>query len=151
MIGTQPLSCLALSILKSGREELNSDCNWARTQNHLVLKRTLYHLAKLAKWSSCVLKRIRDMIKTYSQELYSVYVMYFVSYSQIILHTFPDIKQHWELLTNNNMLFSRVYTKQYWHFQRVPSKLDYSKKFCQSSFRILIAARYRKKKFVLTK
>ena len=32
-----------------------SDCNWTRTQNHLVLKRTLNHLAKLAKWSSCVL------------------------------------------------------------------------------------------------
>ena len=24
------------------------DCNWTRTQNHLVLKRTLNHLAKLA-------------------------------------------------------------------------------------------------------
>ena len=32
-----------------------SDCNWTRTQNHLVLKRTLNHLAKLAKWLSCVL------------------------------------------------------------------------------------------------
>ena len=29
--------------------------NWTRTHNHLVLKRTLNHLAKLAKWSSCVL------------------------------------------------------------------------------------------------
>ena len=25
-----------------------SDCNWTRTQNHLLLKRTLNHLAKLA-------------------------------------------------------------------------------------------------------
>ena len=32
-----------------------SDCNWTRTQNHLVLKWTLNHLAKLAKWLSCVL------------------------------------------------------------------------------------------------
>ena len=32
-----------------------SDCNWTRTQNHLVCKRTLNHLAKLAKWLSCVL------------------------------------------------------------------------------------------------
>ena len=32
-----------------------SDCNWTRTQNHLVLKRTLNHLAKLTKWLSCVL------------------------------------------------------------------------------------------------
>ena len=32
-----------------------SDWNWTRTQNHFVLKRTLNHLAKLAKWWSCVL------------------------------------------------------------------------------------------------
>ena len=30
-------------------------CNWTRTQNHLVLKRTFKHLVKLAKWFSCVL------------------------------------------------------------------------------------------------
>ena len=29
-----------------------SDCNWTRTHNHLVHKRTLNHLAKLAKWLS---------------------------------------------------------------------------------------------------
>ena len=35
-------------------ENLNEycDCNWTRTQNHLVLKRTLNHLTKLAKWSN---------------------------------------------------------------------------------------------------
>ena len=32
-----------------------SDCNWTRTLNHLVHKRTLNHLAELAKWSRCVL------------------------------------------------------------------------------------------------
>ena len=31
-----------------------SDCNWIRAHNHLVRKRTLKHLAKLAKWLSCV-------------------------------------------------------------------------------------------------
>ena len=31
-----------------------SDCNWTRTYNHLVRKRTLNHLTKLAKWLSCV-------------------------------------------------------------------------------------------------
>ena len=34
-----------------GRE---NDCNWIRTHNHLVHKRTLNHLAKLAKRLSCV-------------------------------------------------------------------------------------------------
>ena len=33
-----------------------SDCNWTRTQNHLVRKRTLNHLAKLAK---CLSVRLR--------------------------------------------------------------------------------------------
>ena len=32
-----------------------SNCNWTRTQNHLVRKWTLNHLAKLTKWLSCVL------------------------------------------------------------------------------------------------
>ena len=31
-----------------------SDCNWTWTHNHLVCKRILNHLAKLAKWLSCV-------------------------------------------------------------------------------------------------
>ena len=31
-----------------------SNCNWTRTHNHLVRKRTLNHLAELAKWLSCV-------------------------------------------------------------------------------------------------
>ena len=41
-------------------------CNWTRTQNHLVLKRTFNHLAKLTKWFSCVL----------STYLYGVRVQY---------------------------------------------------------------------------
>ena len=51
-------SCLNVKeLLARSRREIWrwSDCNWTRTQNHLVLKRTLNHLAKLAKWSSCVL------------------------------------------------------------------------------------------------
>ena len=31
-----------------------NDCNWTRTHNHIVGKRTLNHLTKLAKWLSCV-------------------------------------------------------------------------------------------------
>ena len=31
-----------------------SDCNRTRIHNHLVCKRTLKHLAKLAKWLTCV-------------------------------------------------------------------------------------------------
>ena len=32
------------------------DCNGTQTHNHLVHKRRLYHLAKLAKWLSCVMR-----------------------------------------------------------------------------------------------
>ena len=37
-----------LSFFISYSTILLNDCNWTRTQNHLVLKRTLNHLAKLA-------------------------------------------------------------------------------------------------------
>ena len=50
-------SCLNVKeLLARSRREIWrwSDCNWTRSQNHLVLKRTLNHLAELAKWSSCV-------------------------------------------------------------------------------------------------
>ena len=44
-------------LLAQSRREICrwSDCNWARTYNHLVLKETFNHLAKLAMWLSCVL------------------------------------------------------------------------------------------------
>ena len=43
-------------VARSRRETWRwSDCNCTRTQNHLVLQRTLNHLAKVAKWLSCVL------------------------------------------------------------------------------------------------
>ena len=33
----------------AGKKIIVCDCNWTRTHNHLVHKRTLNHLAKLAK------------------------------------------------------------------------------------------------------
>ena len=39
-----------------------SDCNGIRTHNHLVLKRTLNHLANLAKWLSCVVTNVTACI-----------------------------------------------------------------------------------------
>ena len=46
-----------------------SDCNGTRTHNHLVRKRTINHLAKLAKWLSCA-------VSTY---LYGVFACMFYS------------------------------------------------------------------------
>ena len=51
-------SCLNIKELlaRSRREVWSlSDCNWTRTENHLIRKRALNHLAKLAIWLSCVL------------------------------------------------------------------------------------------------
>ena len=42
------------SLLETGAKSV-SDCNWGWTQNHLVRNGTLNHLAKQAKWLSCVL------------------------------------------------------------------------------------------------
>ena len=53
-----PYSCLnERELLARSRIEIWrwSDCICTRTKNHLVLKRTVNHLTKLAKWSSCVL------------------------------------------------------------------------------------------------
>ena len=55
-------SCLNVKeLLARSRREIWSlrDCNCSRTQNHLVHKRTLNHLAKLAKWLSCALSTYR--------------------------------------------------------------------------------------------
>ena len=51
-----------------------NDCSWTQTHKYLVRKRTLNHLAKLVFFDiqaiiECgfTLKRVRDMIRTYSQ------------------------------------------------------------------------------------
>ena len=51
-------SCLNIKSFFSWSERVMwclSDCNWTWSQNQLVRKRTLNHLAELAKWLSCVL------------------------------------------------------------------------------------------------
>ena len=66
-------------------------------------------------------------------------VLTFSEYYWEVIQIFP----HFISLSNNTDIFrvtgkqcytSRVYIKQYWHFQRVPSKLNYSKNFFQSSY-----------------
>ena len=47
------LSWVIFNIVFSNKKNrVLSDCNWNRTCNHLVHKRTLNHLAKLLKWLS---------------------------------------------------------------------------------------------------
>ena len=52
LLAKSKLTSIEVLIFKALIDSNISDCNWARTQNHLVLKRTLNHLAKLAKWLS---------------------------------------------------------------------------------------------------
>ena len=42
------------------------------------------------------------------------------------------------LLENNITHLSRVYIKQYWHFQSVPSKLNFSETFFQRSYHTIL-------------
>ena len=80
---------------------------------------------------------------TLYQSLHQTILTFPESYWQTILHTFPELTSNHtdiskELLANNTTHFSRVYTKQYWHFQRVPSKLNYSKRFFQNSYHTIL-------------
>ena len=57
---------------------------------------------------------------------------------QISYHYQTNIDIFRELPANYTTHFSRVYIKQYWHFQSVPSKLNYSKNFFQSSYHTIL-------------
>ena len=50
---------------------LLTDCNWAQTHKHLVHKQTLNHLAKLAKWLSCVASTC--LCEAFDYKLFSCY------------------------------------------------------------------------------
>ena len=52
-----------------------SDCNGTRTYIHLIRKRTLNHLAKLAKWLYCI-------VSTY---LYGAYDCMYFNYNGVII------------------------------------------------------------------
>ena len=52
-----PYNCLNVKELLARNKRdiwILSDSNRIRTHNHLICKRTLNHLTKLAKWLSCV-------------------------------------------------------------------------------------------------
>ena len=69
-----------------------SDCNSDRTQNHLVLKRTLKHLAKLTKWLSCVL----------STYLYGAFDCMLLSYNVHVFRVNPHSIVAW--MSRNSLL-----------------------------------------------
>ena len=86
----------------------------------------------------------RQLLRTLFQGLYQTIMIFSESYWQTVLPTF-QIFYHYqttltfsELLANNTTHFPRVYINQYWHFERVPSKLTNSKNFSQSSYHTIL-------------
>ena len=81
--------CLnAKELLAQSRREIwsLSDCNWSRTQNHLVRKRPLNHLAtlaSLAKWLSVRLRTKWFWVRVQLQSL--EYQCFFVFFLQLAL------------------------------------------------------------------
>ena len=61
------INLLRYAIISKKRHK---SCNWTRTQNHLVLKRTLNHLAKLAKWLSVCLRTKWFWVRVQLQSLH---------------------------------------------------------------------------------
>ena len=75
-------------------------CNWTRTQNHLVLKRTLNHLVKLE-----TLKRVRDMTRTYSH-----------SHIYLQLRTWD----HYHVFLTAMLVFTRLLLDEIYHLIELP-------------------------------
>ena len=72
--------CMEINIkVFASRDYRFHDCNWTRTQNHLVRKRTtLNHLAKYG----FTRKRVRDMRRKYSQLSFLMEVARYVQNTQ---------------------------------------------------------------------
>ena len=81
---------------------------------HTVIKHTVIKIKRIHTF-----RQLLPTIANIFQISYQTILTLLCSYSQTILHTFPGIKQ-------------------YWHFQRVPSKLNYSKYCFQSTCHTLM-------------
>ena len=95
-------SCLNVTeILVQRRCEIwsLSDCNPTQTHNHLVHKRILNHLAKLAKWLSCVV----------STHLYGTFDCMFLP-----CHVCVSEWIHTNLASLAKLLSVRLWTKWFW-------------------------------------
>ena len=117
--GTQPLSCPALFNLKSGREELQGKVSRKSDTDKIVFNQSHRNGQKIHAWKPKAYsnkKHLAKKIHTFRQLLpiitnmfqisYQTILILSWSYSQTILHTFPDIRQYWH--------FQRVTGKQYY-------------------------------------
>ena len=82
----------------------SSDCNGTRTYNHLVCKRTLNHLVKLAIIEcEFTLRNVREMIRTYSQWTIVLGPLFFVIYINDLVEV---ISSSTKLFADDTLLFS---------------------------------------------
>ena len=111
-------SCLNVKeFLARGRHKIwsLSDCNWTWTQNHLVRKQTLNHLAKLDKWLSVNLRTKWFWVRFQLQScdiivsLYPILVVYFpdkyVTQRICVIKLLMFLYQHWNLFLPGLLLF----------------------------------------------
>ena len=68
------LGYLRLAVFRKKKHFDHKDSNNIRTQNNLVCKRTLNHLAKLAKWLSCVAIHRTDKYSQHSSIIWPVWL-----------------------------------------------------------------------------
>ena len=83
-------SCLDVKgLLSQNRREIwsLSDCHWTRTQNHSVRKRTLNHLAKLAKLLSVRLQSKWFWVRVQLQLLWLLLIFASSAVSTVVLFT----------------------------------------------------------------
>ena len=95
---------------------------------HTVLKNLAKKIKKYSPFQAITTNNSK-----YVSDSYQAILTLSWSYSQTILHFFPDIKQYLHFQRVTGKQYFRVYIKQYWHFQKVPPKLNHSKNVFQST------------------
>ena len=92
--------CIRIILSNWQKITFSNDCNWTRTQSHLVHIRTLNHLAKLAKWLSCVL----------STYLYGAFDCMFLSCHVRVFRVNPHSIVAW--ISRNSLLYNFLNVKK---------------------------------------
>ena len=107
-------NCLNINeLLAQNRREIGilSDCNWTRTQQHLVRKLTLSHLAKqacLAKWLSVRLraKWFWVRVQLQSVKLAFMFFVYFLFLCLVLNNIFTFLYLQWLICVSSGQNFS---------------------------------------------
>ena len=111
------------------------DCNWTRTRNHFVLKRTLNHLAKLvslAKWLSVRLRTKWFWVRVQLQSLYIQVVCFAALWDTFLstsphTHSPPKKKKKLAPSLNLNHKYNKniftCYALRYFYIKKIPANI----------------------------